>query len=161
CIDVAIANVTRSVAIVAAIVGLLLLGFVALTAARTRQNREALLRLFVPALYVVLIGIAILVVLDGLLALASVYLGLAVFVGSIFPIVLLGIGIALVFGVLTVLGALVDARRRAVTSVIAQRVDASQEPALHALIADIAARIGTRPPEHVFVGLDPEFYVTE
>jgi Zn-dependent protease with chaperone function len=161
CLDVSLATVTRGVAIGAGVVGVLLLLFVALTAARARQNREALLRLFAPALYLVLIAIAVLVVLDGLLALSSVYLGLGVFLGRIFPIVLLGIGLAVLFGVVGVLRALFSARRRATTSVIARRVDRADEPALHDLIGDIAAQIGTQSPEHVFVGLDPEFYVTE
>jgi Zn-dependent protease with chaperone function len=161
CADIALAELTRAGAIIALIVGLALLGFVAFTARRARQDRGALLRLFAPALYVVLSGVALIVVLDGLLLLSSVYLGLGVFLGRVFPIVLLGIAIAILLGVAAVLRALFAARRRAVASVLAHRVAPETEPGLSELIAQVAHAVGTTTPDHTYLGLDPEFYVTE
>jgi Zn-dependent protease with chaperone function len=42
-----------------------------------------------------------------------------------------------------------------------QVVAAREEPALWALIRDVAARVGTDPPDQIIVGLAPQFFVTE
>jgi Zn-dependent protease with chaperone function len=161
CTDMSLASVTRIVAVVGAILGVLLLAFITFVTARARRDRDALLRLFLPGLYIVLVSIALLVVLDGVLAFMAVYLGLGVLGGRIFPIILLGIAIGVLLGVAGVIRAMLTARRRATSSVIARRVDAAAEPGLHAMIGEIADRVGVGQPDHVLVGLDPEFYVTE
>jgi Zn-dependent protease with chaperone function len=161
CLDVSIAAATRWVAIGSALAGILLLLLIAFCARQSRRDRDALLRLFRPGLYLTLIGATVLVTADALLVLSSVYLGLGVFLHTIFPVVLLAVAIGGLLGVAGMLQALVATTRRAQTHVIGVRRTAAEEPRLHALIAEIAAELGSEAPENVLVGLDPTFFVTE
>src|SRR5262245_23640797 len=65
CVDLGIAAATRLLAIVSGVVGLILLAVIAFTASRAKRDRASLVRLFTPALYIVLVAIALLVILDG------------------------------------------------------------------------------------------------
>lgn len=161
CQDVALATITRWVALGSGIGGLLLLGFIASTTRRARGDRDALLRLFLPSLYVTLVGVSVLLVADALLALSSVYLGFGVFLGRIVPVLLLAIAIGGALGVAGMIRALIGTTRRATSFVIARRVDRIDEPDLHALVGEIASAAGTTVPDNVIVGLDPSFFVTE
>jgi Zn-dependent protease with chaperone function len=161
CGDLALASVARTVAVGSGALGLLLLAFIAFAAWRARRDRAALLRLFLPGLYVTLLGLAVLVITDGILVIASVYLGFGVFLGRVYPILILAVAVGVVLGAGGMVRAILRARHRATTLIIGRRVAADEEAGLHELIADIAARLGSGPPEHVFVGLDPTFFVTE
>jgi Zn-dependent protease with chaperone function len=161
CIDLAIASATRWVAIVAVVAGLILLAVIAFCTRMASRDRDALLRLFRPGLYATLVGAAILVTADVLLALASVYLGVGVFLGRIFPVILLAIVVGGAIGLLGMVRALISTTRRAQTNVIGVRRTAADEPQLHALVQELAEDLGAEAPENVLVGLDPTFFVTE
>jgi Zn-dependent protease with chaperone function len=161
CSDVSIAAALRAVSLGTGVVGLLLLAVIAALSLRARRDREALVRLFVPGLYVTLAGVAILVVADGLIAIASLYLGIGVFLNRVYPVLMLAIGLGVLVAVVGVLRAMLTARRRAITHVVGRTVDAAAEPRLHESIHGIVHELGIEGPEHLVVGLDPGFFVTE
>ena len=161
CGDYRIAAATRVFAIGSGVIGLGVLGTIAVAAASARRRRDVLLRVFKPALYITLWGLAILTVVDGLLALAAVYLGLGVFAGRIYPIVLLAIGLGVLLGAGAILRAIFTMERRATTMVVGRLVSRESEPEVYGLVDDIAGQLGTQTPDNVVVGLDPNFFVTE
>ena len=161
CSDYRLAAATRAVAIGSAVVGLGVLGTIAVAAASARRRRDVLLRVFKPALYITLWGLAILTIADGLLTLSAVYLGFGVLAGRIYPIVLLAIAIGVFFGAVAILRAIFRMQRRATTFVVGRMVSRDAEPAVYGLVEDIAAELRTQTPDNVVVGLDPNFFVTE
>jgi len=161
CGDYRLAAATRVLAIGSAVVGLGVLGTIAVAAAAARRRRDVLLRAFKPALYITLWGLAILTVADGLLTLSAVYLGIGVFAGRIFPIVLLAIALGVFLGAVAILRAIFRMQRRATTFVVGRLVSRESEPAVYGLVDDIATQLRTQTPDNVVVGLDPNFFVTE
>lgn len=161
CGDVNIAKLTNLVAIAGGAIGIALLLFVAFLSARASRDREALLRLFQPGLYVTLAGLVALVIVDGILAVSAVYLGLGVLAGRIYPILIAGIGLAALLAAVGIVRAAWRASRPAVSEVVARRVEPSGQPRLFEMVKEVAASAGTEAPDHVLLGLDPEFYVSE
>ena len=161
CGDVRIANLTTLLAIAGVGVGTALLLLVAFLRARASRDREALLRLFRPGLYVTLAGLVALVLVDGILAVSAVYLGIGVLIGWIFPVLIAGIGLAALLAAIGIIRAAWRASRPAMSDVVARRVEPGNQPRLFDLVNDVAATAGTEAPDHVLLGLDPEFYVSE
>jgi Zn-dependent protease with chaperone function len=161
CTDVRLASATRTLALGAAVVGLAVLGVIAIASATASRRREALLRVFRPALYLTLAGLAVLTIADGLLTLSAVYLGIGVFLGRILPVLLLLIALGVLLGTLAILRAILSTRRRATTFVVGRLVSREAEPQVYGLVDDIARQLRTESPDHVLVGLDPSFFVTE
>ena len=64
-----------------------------------------------------------LVILDGILAIAGIYLGLGVFAGRIFPILILAVAFGVLAAVVGMIRAALRATRRATSRVVAQRLD--------------------------------------
>jgi len=161
CADVRLAGSTKVLGIAGSAEGAALLLTVAFLRARASRDRNALLRLFRPGLYVTLIGITLLVALDGLLAVGAVYLGLGVFLGRIYPILILAIAAGALFALVGIVRAMFAASKPAIATVVARRVDATAEPRLVEAVAQLATATGTDGPDNVLVGLDPGFYVSE
>lgn len=161
CGDIRLASLTRQLAIAGAAVGAGLLLVVVLLGSRARRDRDALIRLFRPGLYITLAGLVAAVAIDGALAVLSAYLGLGVFMGRVFPVILIALALGGVLGVAAIIRAALGATKRGVSSTIGKRVDPEREPRLTALIHDLARETGTAAPDNVIVGLDPNFFVTE
>jgi Zn-dependent protease with chaperone function len=161
CADIAIAAATRWVAVASLVAGLLVLGVIAFCTRQAGRDRDALLRLFRPGLYATLVGTTLLVTADALLVLASLYLSLGVFLGGVYPWILLLVAVGGLLGIVGMVRALISTTRRAKTNVIGVRRTAADEPGLHGLVQELAADLGADAPENVLVGLDPTFFVTE
>ncbi|MFL5777663.1 MAG: M48 family metallopeptidase [Chloroflexota bacterium] len=161
CGDLAFAALLRVISFASLIFGVLLLGLIVFTSRRASHDREALVRLFKPSLYLTLTGIIALVIADGLIALGVVYLGLGVFAGRVYPILILAIAAGVLFGVVAVIRAMLLTKRRARTYVVGVNVNAIEEPALHEFVGSIADELHSERPQNIVVGLDPQYFVTE
>jgi Zn-dependent protease with chaperone function len=127
----------------------------------TRSDRRRLLLWFRPALYATLFGAMALALVDGVAVVGSVYAAMAALLDFIWP----GIVGILAVTALVVAVAMAQAARDATRStpplVLGTEVSADDAPELWATVHDLAAAIDAQAPEHVVLGLDPTFYVTE
>lgn len=161
CTDLTIATSMEIISVVAVVVGLLLLGFIAYASRAARADRNVLLRLFRPGLRITLVGLVVLVVADGVLAAGTAYLALGVFMGRIAPFLLLAIAAGAAIAAFGIIRAVTRISQRATSSALGRRVDATTQPRLLAFVGELAGEVGTEPPDQIVAGLDPEFYVTE
>jgi Zn-dependent protease with chaperone function len=141
--------------------GLVLLAAIATAAAAARTDRRLLLALFRPGLYVTA------TVVTGLIAVHAVIATIALFAGvqAVLP------GTPMLFGGVILAGALAGVRAvgRALFGALRDRrifvfgghVTRKQAPELWRLVEVTAARLRALPPDHIVVGLDANFFVTE
>ena len=161
CFDYGLLDWITIGAIVSAVLGLLTLAGVAIVAARTGPTREALVRVYRPALYGVVGAAIVLLAIDGLLVMGVLHLGLLLLLDGFFPFLILGIGGAILIGVIGMARSLLAATRRATTKAVGRALDRAEQPALFAFVDGVAADVGIAPPDHVVAALEPNFWVTE
>jgi Zn-dependent protease with chaperone function len=161
CFDLSIATIVDATAVVALVVGLTLLAFLAGLRRAVGRDRWTLLRVFRPSLYIVLVALVVLVIADGLIALGAVYLGLGVFLGRIYPALLFAIGLGVLIAAVGIVRAAARVRLAARSTVFGRRLDPEKQPQLYDLVQGLAADVGTQPPDQIVAGLDPNFFVTE
>lgn len=145
CSDTAILGLLRSVTIAAGIVAVVVLLVAGGTALVTRRNRRRIVLLFRPALVLVLVGTAVLVVLQALVVIGVLWEIMVIWVGYIWPWLLIVLGIAAVASVLGVLAAVPAMLRRRALPIDGIPLERAAEPALFALIDRLAERVGTKP----------------
>jgi Zn-dependent protease with chaperone function len=144
----------------AAALGPALALFITVAAWLGGMSRMLLLALFVPGLYLTLGALVLLVGLQGLLVMGTLYL---LWIGGVRmpPLLLLVIGLVAAFGVLALVGAMLSSVKRARTAAFGAALIAERAPALWGHVRELAARMGAKPPHHIVVGVGPGFWVTE
>ena len=160
CMHVAILSLMSGAALVAGFSGLALLAVIKLAGVLARGSRELLLATFRPGLYITSIVLVALVIAHALLAIGSLYY-LGFLIGLLPTGIIFALGIGALAGVLVLTRNIFALVEKAQTIVIGLPVTPSQAPGLHAKIANLAKRVGALPPNHVVVGLDPNYFVTE
>jgi Zn-dependent protease with chaperone function len=151
-------NLLLAGSIFAAFIGLGLLAFIVLAARWARGDRDRLVRVFRPGLFVVLIGLCGLLLLQGVIAVDVVYFALALALGLPVTLWILAAWAAAVV-VAVVSGALALAWRGR-NRIIGRRLFADDQARAVAFVGDIAGRLETAPPDDIIVGLQPTFFVT-
>jgi Zn-dependent protease with chaperone function len=144
--------------------GLLILGLVALAGYLSRSNRTLLLTFFRPGLSAVVPVLLILISLHALLAISAIYLIETGGPGGSHRLhwgVLLAIGGGALAGVVALANVSSQFVKRATVSVVGRRRDENQDPAIWSFVRKLAATLGTDPLQHLVVGLEPMFFVTE
>lgn len=144
-----------------AAVGLGLLVVIALAGAAAQRNRTLLLTLFRPGLYVAAVTITGLIVVDAAIAIASIYYGESALINRIHPGLILGIAMGALLGVSAVARSAFGVVRKAEAYALGAAVTSDEAGPLWAHTNAVAARLGALAPDHIVVGLDPTFYVTE
>jgi Zn-dependent protease with chaperone function len=154
-------TVMSRVALGTGMVGLMLLGSIWAAGRIARDNRTLLLRLFKPGLYVtgcVLIG---LVIVHAFLAMAALYLGESALIHRVHVGIILAIGLGAAIGAFAISANTFSLVQTIRTTVIGKTLTRSDAPELWAKVDEIASRLGALHPDHIVVGLDPNFFVTE
>jgi Zn-dependent protease with chaperone function len=161
CVAADAGPVIQQLAVTAVLLGLGLVVGISLAGALARINRVLLVALFIPGLYLTNLALIVLVLLHGLLALASL-----TFVASLVRIPLLALGLLVIAGG-TVCGILAMIRtsfrvvRRARATVSGRLLEPGTHFALSSFVRQLAESLGTRPPTQIVAGLEPTFFVTE
>ncbi len=137
-----------------------LLLLIAISGYVARMNRNLLLA-FVPGMFATLIALAALIIANSGLLIFSLYSLTSIFLSRIPVGLMFAIGIGAVAGVFQMLIACKGFIRKAEVTVIGKRLDLAANPRLATLIDTLCSRMGSLKPEHVLVGLEPNFYVTE
>ena len=161
CSDSGLASAGRTMAVVAVALSMCLIGFIAATHLVAKRDRRAIVRIFRPGLYVVLIALAVLMVLDGAIVMIATYLGEGALLGYIHPAIIFGVGLAVLVAAWGVLRAVITMGRRRPLEVLAMQLDREEDGAFFALVDDVARDIGTPGPDQIIAGLEPNFFVTE
>jgi Zn-dependent protease with chaperone function len=120
-----------------------------------RTNRVLLVVVFAPLLVFTNLALVPLIALNGVVA--------TIAVGAIFPIAGVLMGIAALFGVVTMLGRALSLpiARRGVAPVKGMVVTPEAQPEVWELVHELAGRVGTAPPANIVIGADPNFFVTQ
>jgi Zn-dependent protease with chaperone function len=141
--------------------GLGLLGLIAVAAYAARSSRNLLVALFRPGLYVAAIAISGLILAHAVIAIAAIYYGEAALVDRVHSGVIMAIGFGAIAGVTAVARSTFRIVQKAETFAVGQEVSAGEAPILWNHITRVAQKLGALAPEHVVIGLDPTFFVTE
>jgi Zn-dependent protease with chaperone function len=104
-----------------------------------------------------------LVLVDTAIVVFSAYLGFAFTVSRVPVGILAAVGLVGLGGVVaafTLLMSLLSLGRRLELPITGKKLAGEEHAKLIGIVSTIAARMGARPPDHIIVGLDPNFFVT-
>lgn len=128
---------------------------------RADHDRNLLLKVFRPGLYLTIFCVTVLTLVHAVLAIGAIYYVESAFLGRLHVGIIFAIALGAAMGVYgmatTVFGAVHDAT----ASVFGNVLTREQHPGIWRFVDDTAQRVGTEPPQHLVAGLDPTFFVTE
>lgn len=151
----------RRGAVATAVAGLLLVAGIHLAARGAARDRQRLVRLFSPGLYVTLAAVLVLTCAHAVLAIVALYYGESWLLGRVHVGIIAGIALGALLGLLAVYRGVTSVAHRAETSVFGEVVSREEAPRLWQHVDGLAERLGALRPDQVVVGLDPTFFVTE
>lgn len=154
-------NLMSTGALAAGAAGLALLILIALAGALARVNRVVLLLVFRPGLYVAAVLLTGLVCVHAAILMAAIYFGESALVNRIHIGIMLAVGLGAVAGVAAIGRSTFGVVRKAETLAIGRAISREDAPNLWHAIEATANRLGALRPEHLVIGLDPNFFVTE
>jgi Zn-dependent protease with chaperone function len=151
----------KSIAIGTGAVGLGLMLLIALAGQVAKSNRVLLLSLFKPLLYVTVFGVLGLILVHGVLAMASIWYGESAMTGRVHVKAMGLVGVGAVLGVFSISRQLLATLRMITSKVKGKLVTRESNPTLWQYVDDLSRRLGTAPPRQIVAGLEPNFFVTE
>ena len=142
--------------------GLALLALIALAGVAARKSRIlSQLLLFKPGLYLTAAFLTGLILVHAAIAIAAIYYGESATVGRVHIGIIAAIGLGALAGVVAIARSTFSLVKKAQTIAIGKSVSPQEAPQLWQKVLNTAERLGALRPEHVVVGLDPNFFVTE
>jgi len=150
-----------NVSLGAGIAGLALVGLIVLAGQVARSNRALLLAVFRPGLYVAAVVTIALVIVHAILAMAIIYYGESALVERVHGGLILAIGLGAIAGVAGIAKSMFGAVQKAETGAVGVSVSTNEAEPLWNHTAGIARKLGALQPDHIVVGLEPTFFVTE
>lgn len=154
-------NLMSNAAVGAGLAGLALLLAIRLAGSLARSSRNLLLLVFKPGLYLTILVLIGLVVVHAAIAMAAIYYGESALVNRIHVGIIGAIGLGAGAGVLAMAGSAFSVVKKAHTLVIGQALSRDEAPQLWQQIESTAKKLDALHPQHLVVGLDPNFFVTE
>jgi Zn-dependent protease with chaperone function len=148
-------------ALSAGAVGLVLLLFMRIAGFAARKNRLVLLYLFKPGLYFTILVLIGLVIVYAAVAMGAIYFGESMLIHRVHVIFIGMIGVGALAGIGAMAKSAFTIVRKAQTIVIGKTITRDQAPQLWRHVDSIAEKIDALRPQHIVVGLDPNFFVTE
>jgi Zn-dependent protease with chaperone function len=154
-------NAIRAAAVTAVVLGLGLISFIGLAGMLAGRNRSILLVVFKFGLSLTAILLTVLVLVDAAILMASIYFGESAVSGQVHEGIVFVVGLGAVYGVAAILGNVFGVATRAQITVPGRPVTQAEAPALWAVVERAAAHLVALRPDHVVIGLDSNFFVTE
>lgn len=146
--------------LIALVSGVLLLVFICVLAKFAASNRTLLLRIFSPGIKIVLVILFCLTLVQGWIAVCSIYtIGRLLLHYSMAPLTF-SIGFATLAGAAVMLKKGLSISKRVSIHVLGKVLSESDEPILWRLVNHVAQELGSKPPVNIIIGLEPTFYVT-
>lgn len=124
----------------------------------TRGNRKATALVFPALVKFSVIGLSVVVLLQGVVLVFGLYSGEIHLIGRAHVTLIGLVGLGAVLGAGQLIWALVGMTGDLQTSEEAILAEPADFPHLVTLVGDVARRIGARPPDNIILGLQPNFY---
>ncbi len=160
CSEVSPILLMRTVSIISAIVAAaLLISFIVL-ATVVGTDRAKIARVFPPLVFVTLLVMAAQVLVQGAILTYGAYVAESYAIERVHLFLIAGIGIGALVGGSKLISSSFNMARKQSMSVLGLKLEPEKYPRLFAMIDALGDKLGARKPEHVVVGLDPNFYVT-
>lgn len=141
--------------------GLLLFALIGAAGYLARANRNTLLYVFRPGLYLTISAAIALVIVHAALAMGAIYLIQTHVIIFWFTIIFVFIGLGAAVGCVAIVRGTISIFRHEVLRVFGKKLSPEEQPELFATVGDLAGKIGVAPPDHIVVGFDLSFFVTE
>jgi Zn-dependent protease with chaperone function len=154
-------NLMKQGAIGVGVVGLLLLILIRVAGVLAQNSRSLLASIFRPGLYLTVLVLIGLVAAHAAIAMGAIYYGESALINRINIGIILAIGLGAVLGVFAMARSTFSIVRKAESFVIGYSLTREEAPLLWKYIDETADKLGALRPEHIVVGLDPNFFVTE
>jgi Zn-dependent protease with chaperone function len=154
-------DVMSTGATVTAVAGILLVLLIAVAGGIARGNRNTLVWVFRPGLYVTAAILTMLISAHAALLMAAIYFGESALINRVHVGIVLAVGVGAVGGVVAVARSAFSVVKRAETLAIGKTISREVAPQLWGVIEASAKRLGALLPEKVVIGVDPTFFVTE
>lgn len=141
--------------------GIFLILFVTMSGYLSKSNRNLLLLLFKPGLFLMLISTILLVIGNAYLLVASIFYGEDALIGGIHFGLIVVIGLGATYAVSDVVLAMLELGKKATVRVTGKIVSSETQANLIHFISELSQKIGTPTPDRIVLGLEPNFFVTE
>lgn len=148
-------------ALSAGAVGLTLLLLMKIAGSVARKSRSVLLYLFKPSLYLTVLVLIGLVIVYAAVAMGAIYYGESMLLHRVHVFFIGAIGLGALAGIGAMAKSTLTIVRKAQTFVIGKSIVRDQAPLLWGHVDSVAEKMGALRPEHIVLGLDPNFFVTE
>jgi Zn-dependent protease with chaperone function len=151
----------NSISLWTAAAGVGLLGGIWMIGKLSQNNRLLMVRLFRPGLYATVLLLIALVLTHAGIAISALYFGGLALGFGIPGAIIFPIAFGAAVGVIAMSRNAFAIVRKAQVAVIGMVVDRNAEPKLWAEIESAAQKLDALAPDHIIVGLEPNFFVTE
>lgn len=151
----------KRASIVSGMIGVLLLAVIWLAGRLTRMRRRLLLYVFKPGLYVTALALIGLVITYGGIAIGAIYYGESLLVGRVHLGLIALIGVGALGGVAAIITNSFRIIHKVETTAVGTTVSQDEAPGLWGTVEDVAESIGALMPDHIVLGMEPNFFVTE
>lgn len=142
-----------------AVAVLMLLSFIVF-AAFAGKSRTKIAKIFPSLVTFTLIILAALVIVQGAILTYGAYVAESYAIERVHFVLIGAIGLGALVGGFSLISSAFKLAKKQSHSVLGKKLDSNKHPKLFALISEISEKLGARNPEHVIVGLEPNFYVT-
>lgn len=149
----------KASAISGAVAILLLLSFIVF-ASIAGKSRRKITTIFPPLVFTSLFVLAALVLVQGAILTYGAYLAESYAIGRVHFILIGGIGLGAVVAGFGLISSSFKMASKQVHSALGLSLKKVDHPQLFSYVSSIANKLGARSPDHVVVGLEPNFYVT-
>lgn len=146
--------------VVSAVIAVTLLLSFIVFATLAGKNRTRVASIFPPLVFVSLLVLAVLVIIQGAILTYGAYVAESHAIQRVHLYLIGGIGFGALIGGFSLIKSSFRLAKKQASSVLGSKLEPSQHPRLFSLIKEIATKLGARNPDHVVVGLEPNFYVT-
>lgn len=124
------------------------------------NSRSRLAATFPPLVTLSILLLSLMVMAQGAILTYAAYVAESYLLGTIHFIVIGVIGLGALAGAFGLIKASTSVGRRLETRVIGQHLPRRTAPKLYSFVEKLAKTLAARPPEHIVVGLEPNFFVT-
>lgn len=143
------------------VLALLLIAAIQLAGVLSRKSRASVLALFSPGLYLTVGLTSVIVVVNAALLIGSIWYGESALVGRVHIGIMAALGIGALVGVSSMVKACFSALGRVTSHELGMKLTEKEAPELWKYVKELSGKLKASPPDHIVVGLDTNFYVTE
>lgn len=156
-------TILRTSSIAVGVAGLAWVGAIALAGATARRDRQLLLVVFKPGLYLTGAVVVALIAAHGALLVGTLAVVRSTLAGFSQVQFILFVSIGAIAGIVTVVRHVFNVMSSAEAGMVVggRPVSREEAPRLWGLVDAVAARLDALRPEHIVIDIEPSFFVTE